>query len=280
MPSGGKLDYSSPGSGRIQGKAYIDGQAFDFASGGAGRGNLPAGLHPVDFKNIGPAGRARLGSVASVGPGGTLHDPRYPGRPRLGIQIHSGSGATLERLRSLGCFVVPRAQWPAYKAALLAKAARTPGGLNLDLGRNAQGQWEAHFVGRGGENQIAGTRGVDVGATRGAGTYVKDGMVYRRTGKGVQLLGAEGSAAAGGPAGRVPEAEPFTPGQGPARVPEAEPFTPSKIDGAISSKVQGSVNVNVVSNGTAARTGVKTDGALFQESMVRNVKLNQMTDMA
>ena len=134
--------------GRIGGTLDLDGQQFTWASGGAGRGSLPLGTHVVDFRNIGPAGRQRLGSVASVGPGGTIFDPKF-GNNRAGIQIHASSGATLDRMYSLGCFTVARHQWPAFKARLLAKAARTPGGLLLTIGRNPRtGRWEAHFHGR------------------------------------------------------------------------------------------------------------------------------------
>jgi hypothetical protein len=68
--------------------------------------------------------------------GGTIDDPRYPGRPRAGIEIHPGSGATLDRLYTQGCFAVPRAQWPAFKRALLDKAKDGP--LMLHIGRDGR----------------------------------------------------------------------------------------------------------------------------------------------
>jgi len=121
---------------RIQGQLQVGEQTFPYATGGAGRGSTPYGTYPVDFQNIGTKGRTVLGSVASVGPGGTIVDPKFPGVPREGIQIHPSSARTLDRLYTQGCFGIPRDQWPAAKTAILAEAAKNPQGLNLTLGRN------------------------------------------------------------------------------------------------------------------------------------------------
>ena len=119
-----------------QGAVTVGGQTFGYASGGRGRGSVPFGDYPINFGDIGPVGR-RIGSIAGLGgAGGTIDDPRYPGRPRAGIQIHPGSGATLDRLYTQGCFAVPRAQWPAFKRALLDKAKDGP--LMLHIGRDGR----------------------------------------------------------------------------------------------------------------------------------------------
>jgi hypothetical protein len=119
-----------------QGSVTVGGQTFGWASGGRGRGSVPFGDYPINFGDIGPIGK-RIGAVASIGGmGGTIDDPRYPGRPRAGIEIHPGSGATLDRLYTQGCFAVPRAQWPAFKRALLDKAKDGP--LMLHIGRDGR----------------------------------------------------------------------------------------------------------------------------------------------
>jgi hypothetical protein len=121
---------------RIGGKVTMDGKTYTWGSGGAGRGSLPYGDFPINIGkgDIGSVGK-RIGSIATIGgPWGTIDDPKYPGRPRGGIQIHAGSGSTLDRLYSQGCFAVSRAQWPAFKAALLEKAQH--GQLMLHIGRD------------------------------------------------------------------------------------------------------------------------------------------------
>jgi hypothetical protein len=123
---------------RIQGAVTVGGQTFGYASGGRGRGSVPFGDYPINFGDIGPVGR-RIGSIAGLGgAGGTIDDPRYPGRPRAGIQIHPGSGATLDRLYTQGCFAVPRQQWPAFKRALLEQAKNGP--LMLHIGRDGRAE--------------------------------------------------------------------------------------------------------------------------------------------
>lgn len=126
--------------GQIHGSVTIDGHTYGYGSGGRGRGSIPYGDYPVNIGkgDIGPVGQ-RIGSVATVGgPGGEIMDPKYPGRPREGIQIHPGSSETLERLYTQGCFAVLRSQWPAFKADLLEKAKQGP--LMLHVGRDGRAQ--------------------------------------------------------------------------------------------------------------------------------------------
>lgn len=121
---------------RIGGQVTMDGKTYTWGSGGAGRGSIPYGDYPINIGkgDIGSVGK-RIGSIATIGgPWGTIDDPKYPGHPRGGIQIHAGSGSTLDRLYSQGCFAVSRAQWPAFKKALLEKAQH--GQLMLHIGRD------------------------------------------------------------------------------------------------------------------------------------------------
>jgi hypothetical protein len=121
---------------RIGGQVTMDGKTYTWGSGGIKRGSIPYGDFPINVGkgDIGSVGK-RIGSIATIGgPWGTINDPKYPGHPRGGIQIHAGSGSTLDRLYSEGCFAVSRAQWPAFKKALLEKAQH--GQLMLHIGRD------------------------------------------------------------------------------------------------------------------------------------------------
>jgi hypothetical protein len=123
---------------KISGKVTIGNETFDYASGGMKRGSMPYGNYPINIGkgDIGPIGQ-RIGSVATVGGlGGEIDDPKYPGNPRAGIQIHPWDSATLDQLKSEGCFTVPSSQWPAFKASLLKKAEQ--GSLIVSIQRNGR----------------------------------------------------------------------------------------------------------------------------------------------
>jgi hypothetical protein len=147
---GGSAPNQSDRPGYIGGKVTIGGKTFHWGSGGGGRGSIPYGDFPVNIgpgAGIGAIGQ-RIGSIGTIGrPGGEIDDPKYPGRPRTGIQIHPSSGAMLDRLYTQGCFGVPRSEWPAFKKLLLQEAAKGP--LMLHIGRNGQAEilgkeeWEA-----------------------------------------------------------------------------------------------------------------------------------------
>jgi hypothetical protein len=120
----------------IGGQVTMDGKTYTWGSGGSKRGSIPYGDFPINIGkgDIGDIGK-RIGSVATVGgPWGSIDDPKFPGHPRGGIQIHSGSGDTLDRLYTQGCFAISRKQWPAFKAALLEKAKSGP--MMLHIGRD------------------------------------------------------------------------------------------------------------------------------------------------
>lgn len=122
--------------GKLGGKNMLSlgGQQFTYATGGGGRGSAPYGSYPINIGDF-----SSIGAVASVGKGGGggyLPDPKYPGEPRLGIQIHPTSGDTLENMRTAGCFGISRGQWGQFKALLLAESAKHPEGLILTLARD------------------------------------------------------------------------------------------------------------------------------------------------
>jgi hypothetical protein len=128
---------------KIGGKVTLGGEEFDWESGGTKRGSIPYGTHDVNIGkgDIGPIGQ-RIGSVATVGrPGGEIDDPKYPGRPRLGVQIHPGSGDTLDQMYTEGCFSISRSQWPKFKAALLRESA-THGPLTLTINPDGKASFQ------------------------------------------------------------------------------------------------------------------------------------------
>ena len=121
-----------------QGTVTVGGQTFGWASGGMKRGSIPFGDYPVNIGkgDIGSIGK-RIGSIATLGGrGGVIPDPKYPGHPRVGVQIHPGSSNLLDRLYTEGCFGIEPAQWPAFKKALLDEAKKGP--LTLHIGRDGK----------------------------------------------------------------------------------------------------------------------------------------------
>jgi len=117
--------------GYYGGEVTVGGQTFHFGTGGLGRGSMPFGTFAIDFSAAsGDVGR-RIGAVAGlsdVGSGNVMQDPKYPGAPREGILIHTGSEASLDKLYTEGCFRVQRSEWPAFKAKLLEASKNAPGG--------------------------------------------------------------------------------------------------------------------------------------------------------
>jgi hypothetical protein len=126
--------------GYIGGQVEVGGQQFNWGSGGGGRGSLPYGTYPINVGDVSASAAQRLGSIASVGGrgGGTIDDPKYPGKPRTGIHIHTNRREQLDALYSAGCFTVPKSQWPQFRQALLDQAAKTPGGLHLQVNRDGR----------------------------------------------------------------------------------------------------------------------------------------------
>jgi hypothetical protein len=52
------------------------------------------------------------------------------------VQIHTAFSDQLDYLRTKGCFSIAQSEWPAFKQKLLEENAKTPGGLQLSVGRD------------------------------------------------------------------------------------------------------------------------------------------------
>ena len=108
---------------RVHGKIKINGQSFDFVSGGRGRGSAPFGTYRVGglsgFKA--PKGRWVPGYHLS-----DAYDP-FVKDTRTGLFIHPGRNA------SAGCVAIRKNQWPSFvKAMKSATQAGSP--LAIQLG--------------------------------------------------------------------------------------------------------------------------------------------------
>ncbi len=106
---------------RIQGKLSLDGQTFDFASGGRHRGNIPEGTYSIGSFTSGDQ-RAQQGYSYQKDAFpilGSLPDPRYPNQPRVGILIHQGSSEDVNRVVTSGCLGIQRDEWPQFEQALI-----------------------------------------------------------------------------------------------------------------------------------------------------------------
>jgi hypothetical protein len=107
---------------KVHGKININGQSFDFVSGGRGRGSAPFGTYQV---------APLSGFTAPKGtwvPGYRLsdaYDPFVKDR-RTGLFIHPGHDA------SAGCVAIRKDQWPSFVKAM-GGAARV-GRLAIRLG--------------------------------------------------------------------------------------------------------------------------------------------------
>jgi N-acetylmuramoyl-L-alanine amidase-like protein len=146
-PGGGSTPITPEGKGALAdqanrpyyygGTVTIGGKEFHYGTGGGGRGSVPYGTFPINPGDMGPIGR-RIGAYGSVGGmGGHIPDPRFPGAPREGILIHSASSSNLDKLYSQGCFAVSRAEWPAFKQALIEET-RKSGPMSLTIGRDGR----------------------------------------------------------------------------------------------------------------------------------------------
>ena len=142
--------------GHYTGTVTLGGKEFQYGTGGQGRGSMPIGTHAINIGkgDIGPIGQ-RIGSIATVGKlGGNIYDPKIQSM-RGGMQIHGGFSEKLEYLRSQGCFAIKPSQWPAFKKALIEENSRTPGGLQLSIGKDGRAQISARSDAPAGSRQVA-----------------------------------------------------------------------------------------------------------------------------
>lgn len=109
---------------RIQGAITVGDKTFDYASGGAGRGNIPAGSWELmPFLDVGQRGSFPLPSF-QISKENAFEDPRYPGAPREGMLIHPGNRNDVNLIYTLGCLGIPPSQWPDFKQAVIAAQAK------------------------------------------------------------------------------------------------------------------------------------------------------------
>lgn len=104
MPNG----YAAP----IHGQVMVNGNAYDFVSGGRGRGALPFGDYAVGGAETHPF----LGGTAY--PLSDSYDP-YTGDNRVGLFIHRGRGA------SEGCIAIPPEQWDSFQKDMTAAGPKS-----------------------------------------------------------------------------------------------------------------------------------------------------------
>jgi hypothetical protein len=104
------------------GTISIDEHIFPYATGGAGRGSAPYGTFPI--QGIHTYGPYPWNSFALGSKNLRIPDPKYPKSPRTGILIHPGRDTNVKRLRSRGCFSIPRHNFSFFKSILLEKTKR------------------------------------------------------------------------------------------------------------------------------------------------------------
>lgn len=107
----------------IQSTLSIGEKQYPFGSGLPSNPKYPSapyGVYPIAEKALGP----KIQKLGGLGINeNQVFDPKL-GRTREGIAIHPGRGDDLDRLFSLGCFAIPKSQWPEVKTALLDKMKR------------------------------------------------------------------------------------------------------------------------------------------------------------
>lgn len=101
---------------RYEGTILLDGVSYPYATGGLNRGSAPYGTWLITPDIVGDIGR-RLGAIGVAD--GSISDPKYPGAPRIGIEIHPGASNTQAGLLSEGCIVLLPKDFPKFKQVLL-----------------------------------------------------------------------------------------------------------------------------------------------------------------
>ena len=119
-------------------KITVNGNEYDFGSGGGQFASLPYGTYNLHPKAIGSIGH-RIGAISGISDSGnagdnTVHDPLYRGsgggHARAGVEIHPDvSGG---RMKTNGCIGVARHQWGSFSRDFRAAAAKGP--LTLTVG--------------------------------------------------------------------------------------------------------------------------------------------------
>jgi hypothetical protein len=66
-----------------------------------------------------------------------VDDPKYPGQPREGIELHPGASTTVPGLKSEGCLVLLPSAYGTFKSLLLSEVAKEPQYLTITSDGNA-----------------------------------------------------------------------------------------------------------------------------------------------
>jgi hypothetical protein len=111
------------------GALHMGDKDYTFGTGGGGRGSMPYGDWPITPGAEGPWGRAH-GAIGLNQ--NQMNDPLL-GNMRRGIEIHSSSGETVDRILTSGCLGIPKSQWPAFKRNLRQQIEQH-GPMRLSIG--------------------------------------------------------------------------------------------------------------------------------------------------
>jgi hypothetical protein len=112
----------------IRGLLAMEGNGYQFGSGGGGHRHIPFGDYPVTPETIGPWGTAH-GAIGING--NQIYDPILK-RMRSGIELHAGSS---DQLLTEGCMAIAGPQWPQFKARLKGMIGKY-GRVFLHVGKN------------------------------------------------------------------------------------------------------------------------------------------------
>lgn len=137
------------GEGHTGGTVTLPGddQIFHWGSGSPGRyAAIPPGDYPITPEVMGDWGKAH-GAIGINN--NAIFDPQL-GRMRGGIEIHAGSGTTIDTLQTKGCFAIPREEYPEFKRKLLA--ATEKGTVYLHIGVDGKASFD--FKPKGGYSEI------------------------------------------------------------------------------------------------------------------------------
>lgn len=131
---------------------------YKAATGGWGKGALPYGQHTLSWQGTGsritgyyggqiPAKDARdTWNVGQDGAPINLRDPTKGGRSEIQIHAGIGSAADIDKLYSEGCLVVPKDQWPQFRAHLMQLTKENGGKLYLSFKPSEKGKPHAFKI--------------------------------------------------------------------------------------------------------------------------------------
>lgn len=118
----------------FRGTLTMDGKAYEYGTGGKGRGSIPLGEHTITRFTSGEQraaeGRSYRKDAFEIK---DMWDPKV-GDIRAGIVIHNATD--IDKLYSAGCLAVNPQQWPEFRAHLLDVMQRSDGKLTLTINQD------------------------------------------------------------------------------------------------------------------------------------------------